>query len=784
MTPSLFIKSNVKLWLVLLLFGAFGQIVNAQYATVKGIIFEKESQEPVIFTNVALEGTKFGMPTDNNGYYALTKVPPGTYQLVVSNVGYEKFTESITLKAGDIISRNIYLETANVKLETINISAEKQESMTEVRMSVVKLTPKDIDKIPAVGGEADLAQALQVQPGVVFTGDQGGQLFIRGGSPIQNLVLLDGMIIYNPFHTIGLFSVFETDIIKTADVYTGGFNANYGGRISSVIDIRTRDGNKNRVSGEVGMSTFGAKAILDVPVSSPKELGDGGSSLLFSAKTLYLNETSKSLYTYVDQELPYSFLDLYGKYTIYSGNGTKLNLFGFNYQDRANFTDISSIKWDSWGFGMNPIIIPSQSNVLIDIVIAYSQYAIATDDEASESSRPDVNRRSSINAFNAGMNFTNYVADDQVKYGFQIVGMGTEFDFINDIGRKIEQNQNTTELSGYFTYRINSGKFIIEPSLRLQYYSSLSEFSPEPRVGMKYNVSNDLRLKAAAGRYSQNLISGTSDRDVVNLFYSFLTGPENLQKEFVNQDGSVTDVTSKLQKATHALIGFEYDINNNLMLNVEGYYKWFNQLTNINRNKLFDEGQSDNAGDISSNDFIVETGDAYGVDFLLKYRHKELSVYGIYSIGFVKRWDGNQEYWATFDRRHNINVLGSYTFGKDLNWEAGVRWNLGSGFPFTPTNGYYGDLDFTDIGEDYTTYNPDDVSIDYGDLNSKRLPWYSRFDITLKRRFVLSENSILEANASCTNIFNRENIFYLDRVSQKRVNQLPIMPSLGMSLSF
>jgi hypothetical protein len=756
----------------------------AQTAIVKGIIYDKETNEPVIFVNVALEGTKHGLATDVNGFYSLSKVEPGEYTLVVSSVGYEKYSENITLNAEEIITRNIYLVPATIKLSEINISAEKQEAQSDIKMSVVKLTPKDISRIPSVGGEPDLAQALQVQPGVVFTGDQGGQLFIRGGSPIQNKVLLDGMIIYNPFHTIGLFSVFETDIIKTADVYTGGFNANYGGRISSVIDIKTRDGNRNRLGGQVGMSTFGSKVLLDVPIVKPKKPGDGGSTLLLSAKNLYLDQSSKVVYDYVDRELPYSFLDLYGKYTMYSASGNKLNMFGFKHKDRANFTDISKIGWDSWGFGLNPIIIPSQSNVLIDIVIAYSSYAIATDDISADVSRPDINRNSSINAFNAGMNFTNYISDDQVKYGFEIIGMATTYQFINQVGRKIEQDQNTTELGGYLTYRINAGKFVIEPSVRIQYYSSLSEFSPEPRIGMKYNATNNLRFKAAAGRYSQNLISGTSDRDVVNLFYSFLTGPENLQDKLIKENGEVVDVNSKLQKATHALLGFEYDLTENLNLNVEGYYKWFNQLTNINRDKVLDASGSDNYQSTISNDFIVETGDAYGVDFLLKYRRKELTLWGVYSLSYVTRWDGVQTYYATFDRRHNVNLVASLTFGKDKLWEAGVRWNLGSGFPFTPTQGYYGDIGFNDINTDYPTDNPKDVSIYYGELNSKRLPWYSRFDISVKRKFVLGENSILEANAGCTNVFNRENIFYLDRVSQERVNQLPIMPSIGMSLTF
>ena len=647
-------------------------VVGQNLSSVKGLIFDKKTNEPVIFTNVALQGTKWGMATDVNGYYALTKVEPGTYTLVVSSVGYEKYSLEIVLEKGTFLTKNIYLSPATVKLDEVNISAEKQEAQTDVRMSVVKLTPKSISKIPAIGGEPDLAQALQVQPGVVFTGDQGGQLFIRGGSPIQNLVMLDGMIIYNPFHTIGLFSVFETDIIKTADVYTGGFNANYGGRLSSVIDIRTRDGSRSRFGGEVGLSTFGAKALLDIPLSTPKEEGDGGHSLLLSMKSLYLDQSSDIFYDYVESDLPYNFLDLYGKYTAYSGSGTKFNVFGFKYIDEANFTNISSIYWDQYGLGGNLIIIPSQSNVLIDITVAWSQYLIETDDNTADVSRPDLNRQSSIDAFNAGMNFTNYFADDQIKYGFQILGMGTTYNFQTDLGRTIEQDQNTTELGGYVTYRMNTGKFVIEPSMRLQYYASLSEFSPEPRLGMKFNATDNLRLKGAAGLYSQNLISGTSDRDVVNLFYSFLTGPDNLQKYFTTEDGETVEITSKLQKATHALLGFEYDLTKNLTLNVEGYYKWFTQLTNVNRDQV-EVPTTGFSQQPTSNDYIVETGDAYGVDVLLKYRHKEFSIWAVYSLGYVTRWDGTQEYWATFDRRHNVNLVVFTYF-----WQ---RSQLGSRYP-------------------------------------------------------------------------------------------------------
>jgi hypothetical protein len=167
-------------------------------------------------------------------------------------------------------------------------------------VAVQTIDPVAINKLPSVG-EPDLAQYLQVLPGVVFTGDQGGQLYIRGGLPIQNKVLLDGMVIYNPFHSIGLFSVFDNDIMRNADVYSAGFGAEYGGRTSSIMDITTRDGNKKHLSGKVSASTFGAKLTLEGPLKKLKEDGKGSSSFLLSGKTSYLPQTSKTLYPYANQ---------------------------------------------------------------------------------------------------------------------------------------------------------------------------------------------------------------------------------------------------------------------------------------------------------------------------------------------------------------------------------------------------------------------------------------------------------------------------------------------------
>jgi len=162
--------------------------IFSQTGSIKGFIKEDETGEPVIFTSVYLQGTQYGAISDINGYYVISKVPVGTYILVITYMGFDSINIPVELKNGDIITENLKLKKSNISLKEINISAEKEEYKTETKTSVVKITPKIISQIPSIGGQPDLAQYLQVLPGVIFTGDQGGQLYIRGGSPIQNKV--------------------------------------------------------------------------------------------------------------------------------------------------------------------------------------------------------------------------------------------------------------------------------------------------------------------------------------------------------------------------------------------------------------------------------------------------------------------------------------------------------------------------------------------------------------------------------------------------------------------
>ena len=770
-----------SLFLVVSGLAAIAQEENA----IKGFVYEESTGEPMMFTNVYLKGTTYGGATNENGYFNINRIPDGRYTLLITSVGYDTISETFNLSKGQSINRKYYMKETSQKLETVTITADKIEARTETKTSVITVTPKTITKIPSVGGQADFAQYLQVVPGVIFTGDQGGQLYIRGGSPIQNKVLLDGMVVYNPFHSIGLFSVFDTDIIRNADVYTGGFGAEYSGRISSIMDISTRDGNKKRLSGKLGANCFGAKVMVEGPLKKAKTPEDATISFILSAKNSYLEQSSKFLYPYASKTgLPFNYQDFYGKVSLNAANGSKVNLFGFSFNDQVNnYMSLSDFGWDSYGAGANFLVIPGKAPVMIEGNIAYSSYT----SRMVEADSPD--RYSNINGFNMGFDFSQFMGKNTLKYGIEMLGYTTDYQTYSVYGHnKIGSKLNSTEIGAYAKYKAVLGKFLLEPSFRLQFYASLSELSPEPRIALKYNATDRLRLKAAAGMYSQNFVAATSDRDVVNLFYGFLSGIDNLPETF---DGE--EIKSNLQKANHFILGGEVDLSRNATLNIEGYWKDFVQLTNINRNKLYpDTPENASIPDLLKKDFTKETGDAYGFDVSMKYEDQHWYLWAVYALGFVTRdyekavEDGVEmmQYPPHFDRRHNINVILTYTAGSKRQWEFSGRWNFGTGFPFTQVQGFYEYYSFQDgINFDYTTTNGE-LGVLYGELNEGRLPTYHRFDIDVKRKFYFTENINLEADLSVTNVYNRNNVFYVNLVTSEIARQLPILPTFGLTFSF
>ncbi len=767
----------MKKALVAFLFLCVSFQVFGQDGSVKGFVYDATNGEPLGFVTVGVVGTTQGGKTNNDGFFNITKLPVGTISLQVSYLGYEIAKKEIKTKANYTVSTKIYLKRKARTLKDVVIKAKKSEKKFDTRVGTTKITPKELKMMPSIGGEPDIAQYLSVMPGVVSTGDQGGQLYIRGGSPIQNKILLDGMTLYNPFHSIGLYSVFETDAIRNAEVMSGGFGVEYGDRTSAIVAVTTKDGNKKKLSGKIGVNPILAKVFLEGPIGKGQkengEFKETSTTFLFSLKHSYLNRTSSALYGGLGEpyatKLPYQFTDAYGKINLSFNNGSKFSIFGFNFDDRVNFAGVTDLKWNNWGLGTNFTITPEGSSSLINGGVYFSDYNINLEEADG------LPRESAINSFEARIGVTTYFKNySELNYGVELSAFNTAFKYFNFIGLPIDDGSggnSTTQLGGFVKLKKNFGdKLIFEPGLRLQYYASLDVFRLEPRVAVKYNITDNFRFKGSAGMYSQNLFSTKSDKDIVNFFSGFLTGPD---VDIADLSGKVAD--NNIQKAYHFIAGVEFEVDK-LDFTVEPWYKNFNQLIALNRYKLLS----------TDPDYLIETGKAYGVDFTMKYAQDRIYLWTVYSYGYVDRFDGIQSYPTPFDRRHNVNVVASYTAGKKYDWVLSARFNYGSPFPFTRTQAFFERVDFSNgLGTDLLTQNGGfDILYEGDNINGGRLSHYHRLDLSASKKFIFQNKTTLETSFGVSNAYDRQNIFYIDRIRNNREYQLPIFPSFGINWAF
>lgn len=780
--------SRVSLVLLFLTFSvltAFGQ-----GGTIRGTVVD-ENGEPVIGASVVIFKLQTGASTNLDGIFSIPKLPAGEHELRVTYIGMDTVYQTVETKATGTTTIAFKMESGATSIETIEI---RDNAVGKIKKQVVdigteRISARQINLMPSLG-TPDLAQYLQVLPGVVFTGDQGGQLYIRGGTPVQNMVLMDGMIVYSPFHSIGLFSIFDTDYLRSVDVYSAAFPARYGGRVSSIMDLRTRNPNSRGISGKVNVNPLTAGVMVEGPFKGKREGGSTGSGFLVSARRSYLNMTSQNIYSYVNDStgLPFSFTDIYGKFTFSDGLNT-VNLFGLYNKDDVDFQFPSNLTWTQAGGGMQFRFLPQASNMIFTGNFAYSSFT-SGQSNVSET----FPRNSLIRGFNGGLRFSYIVNSvDEFKYGVTLLGFRTDYSFTNSFGLITEQVFNNTEAALDFGYkkvirRIDNtradsviDRAVIEPGVHVHYYNDHSHLSFEPRLRAKLNFDR-VSFSGGAGIYSQNLMAATSDRDVVNLFQGYLAAPENV-------DGQIKNHT--LQTASHLLAGVEVELIPNLSTRLEGWYKDFTQLTNINRDKVFPEDPN----------FITETGLARGVDFILRYESPKWYIYGTYGLAKVDRKDGVREYNPVWDRRHNANAVVVFFDGdlyseddkingkplfSDKKWEFSFRWNLGSGFPFTQTQGFFEKIEFLDNGSqtDYTQQNGNLGILYAEEINGGRLPYYHRLDISAKRRWQFNNKVLLEAQASVINLYNRANVFYFDRVRFATIYQLPLLPSIGLTLKF
>jgi len=770
----------------ILLLLVFVILVRGQTGTVKGFVYDGSSGEPMFLVTVYLEGTNYGTITDMNGFFIMSHIPQGKWTIVLRYLGYDSIKQEITVEEGKVLNLKFWMQKTAITLKGVEVTGEKIEKEVSSGVSYIRLTPVEISKLPSVGALPDISQYIQVLPGVVITGDRGGQIFIRGGQPIQNKFILDGMTVFNPFHSIGIFSVFDVDLINNMDVFRGGFNAEYGDRISSVFSISTRDGNRKRMELSATLSSMGATGNIQIPVVRAQAERGGSSALILSFKHSFVEQYGRIAHqVYSDvPEMPYNFSDIYGKFSVISQEGHKFAVSGIYFTDKVSYPSVD-VGWKNYGGSASFMVIPPQLRTNINGVFAYSNYTI---DMSEEGSPP---RSNSFSNFEGKLLFTYYFKDDHLKYGADVYFYNTQLDFITPLAARISMSDYSGSMGIFAKYRkvlpIRKKlmkSLTLEPGFRLQYYTAIDAVSPEPRLQVKWVLSDKFRIKGAAGRYTQNVFSATTDRDVVSIFPAIMSGDVNVPDTITIPPSTKKAIKYPLQIANHYIGGFEFDPVERLSIELEGYWKDYSQIIEINRNKQFDDTPENiNEPDILKKDFWIETGHSYGIDILAKWKTLRFEGTISYSLGYNTRYKEGEKYYPVYDRRHSFNVLLSYTAGKNMEWEFNLRWAFGTGFPFTPTLGFYPLLILTYPSDDYITQN-EYLGTMYDKTLSKRLPSYHRLDISISRIIPIAADINLKAILSIVNIYNRKNIFYYDRITNSVVYQLPILINAGLSLQY
>ncbi len=764
-----------KRYFFILIFLVCALTSYAQLGGLKGFVVDAEDGQSIQSATIILKGTQRGVVTNKDGYFSFQKLPLGTVSIIIRFIGYEEKILMVEIKPDEISQIFVQLENKTIEIGEATISGTRQRWETTNAISMHKLSSATIKKIPSITGSPDLGDFLQVIPGIIFTGDQGGQFYVRGGAPVHNLVKIDGMTVVKPFHSIGFVSVFDTETIASADVYTAGFGAEYGGRLSSVIDIRTRTGNRRNTAGTINFSNFGYGLTLDVPIVKMTTEKPNSISVLLSNKRSYIDRIDDKIYPHLDQfGIPYKYNDLFAKLSLIGNYGDQLDILGMRITDNANFGETMQSSWKNQSGGVRFITSPNSSKWLLQASSYYSDYR---GEFIELNERP---RETWFSSFENSFKVFGMGERSEWEIGLNMDMYNTNHSFQGIDGITVDYQYYTIEIVNYLANKTKLGRWLLEPGLHLVYYADQPYFSPEPRLKVKYSISPSISLNMATGWYSQNLLSSASDRDVVSLFQGFYMGPYLVQDVYKGEANY-----TRIQQSWHGVLGLSILTKKNVKLTIEGYYKDFRRLISYNRNRIYaDTHLTTHIPDYLKSFFLVEEGEAYGLDFLLDHSRDRLSIWMGYSLAWVFREDEKIAYLPQYDRRHNFNLLLGYTLGKHKDWSLKTRWNIGSGFPFTQTNGVYEGCSLPYGSFNMNVSANEEMNVWYSDLNKGRLPWYHRLDININKTFEFSDRQKLDLSFGVINVYNRKNMFYINRLNYERIDQYPILPNVSLKYTF
>jgi ferric enterobactin receptor len=779
--------------------------LSAQTRAVSGRVIDANTGERLPYATIVVQGTKMGTQSNVEGFFLLQNVPDTSLILQVTYMGYASKEVAVD-PATSATSIIIRLAQTSIDVEGVTVSAAQIEFIkTETVPSLTTLSPAQIATLPNVG-QVDVMRSLQLLPGISATDDGSSGLYVRGGTPDQNLILFDGMTVYHVDHFFGFFSAFNPDAIKDIQIYKGAFPAKFGGRLSSVIDMVGKSGNTQEFHGTAGLSLLSGNATIEGPLL--------GGSFLVSARRSYsdiiASGTYNTLYkfltgtnapqasngsqgfggfgnTVAQQQTPNSaFLDLNAKlsYNITSQYIVSTSAYASN--DNYDLSQQSSTQ-NVPGFGSR-FTVPSNSNntqqgnkgasiklfaqwsdnFYSNIILAYDgytstytsslgsrtggsqQFATNEDNHIDDGtfSIDDVWKTNPFHELGFGLSLT------QTKLGYALSGATQGATSRNILELDQQGLQNAVYVQDTWS---QFDRLTLTGGLRANFFSVTNAWSLEPRFSLRYQLTENVSLKAAFGihhQYANRIVN----EDITQGSRDF----------WILADDSLPP-----SKAIHYVVGATWE-NENYAVDVEGYYKYLNNLVE------FTQRFRRQALDLYT--FLIGDGRVRGIDVLLQKKTGTLNGWISYTLGKAEsrypEYNNAQYFPSDDDQTNELKVVANVDIGS--GWNASATFIYATGKPYTAPVSQY-----SLVLLDSATFSYTHVS----QKNAYRLPAYQRTDISVSKKFRL-ESSSLDVGLSLFNLFNHTNISYYqyDLTSQPiiitKVTGLGFLPSVFVQYEF
>ncbi len=714
--------------------------------------------------------------TDAAGVFRLPGLLPGEYRVRVAALGYAPFERPVTVEAGSPIRVAVTLEASALEVEGVRVVARRQRARFEedVGATVVELAGADIERLPGLA-EADVLRAVEVLPGVISTSDFSASFNVRGGAADQNLILLDGIPIYNPFHLGGLFSVFNADMVDRAELLAGGFPARYGGRVSSVLDVQT-DAGDGEPGVDAGVSLLASRAAVSggLPRAWSRKLGLGPVNARLSFRRSYFDVLLRPFF-----DFPYHLTDVQGAVEVWTDNGvwTVTGYTGEDVLDLRRSADFPlSFRLD-WG---NEIVGARWRGLLAGLSVDGRVSASSFETSIGFPDFEDTRIGSRISDVRGGLDLGIPLGTAELGVGGELVRI--EFDNGFESGGTVfRANADRGWLTaGYAQLEWETADWRVELGGRVDVWNPASAepwIEPAPRLAVKRFLGDAVAVKLAAGRYTQALHSLRDEEVPIGVDLWITAGAR-----------------APVVTSDQAQLGVEV-VTEGWTGSVEGYYRTFDGVVTVNG--------ADNPN-TPDDDYLVGSGASYGLDLLLRREPADdRAVDGWIAVSLLQARqtfpdplsavDRTVTYPPIYDRRVDVDLVVRYPLGAI---EGGFRFNFGSGLPYTRPVGAYpvwsyqvvdGQLVPQDIGQGDSQLP---TAVVLGDRNAARYPAYHRLDVSFRKRYEKRWGTITPF-LDLLNVYNRRDnvLFYFfdydaDPASRTRISMLPIVPTVGVEVTF